>query len=241
MAADDETPHHAVVPTDDGVPTLHSARYGQTYGSTGGAWTESRHVFLDGTGVCEQLAAGKPSRVLEVGWGTGLNWWTTAQHAHANGATLDFVSLEADPVPADVLRSLDLSTRVGLTMPTDAFFAAYEEAIASPNNPSTHRIPLTPDIALTLHLGDALSADLPGECDAVYLDAFSPDANPELWTVAFLNRLRAALSPGGVLATYSAKRSVRDALAEAGFEVERRPGPPGKRHVVRARNPEFLG
>ncbi len=238
--ADDSPSHLAIVSTSDGTPTLYSTRYGQTYGSTSGALTESRHVFLNGTDAGERLAAGLHTRVLEVGWGTGLNWWTTAQQAHAHGARLDFISLEADPVPTAVLLSLDLANSVGLALPADDFFADYAAAIESPR-PRTHRIALTPAITLTLHLGDALSADLPAECDAVYLDAFSPDANPELWTADFLYRLRRTLRPGGRLATYSAKRTVRDALAEAGFDVERRPGPPGKRHVVTARNPKFLG
>lgn len=242
MAADDTPVHHAIVATHDGVPTLHNERYSQTYGSTGGALTESRHVFLNGTGVGERLALGKPTRVLEVGFGTGLNWWTTAQHAHAHGAKLDFVSLEFDPIPTDVLRSLDLPRLAGCTLPTDAFFSAYADIIASPP-PATHSIALTPDLVLTLHIGDALDAMLPTDCDAVYLDAFSPDANPELWTVPFGRRLFSALHPSGRLATYSTRRSVRDALTEAGFIVERRPGPgpPGKRRVLVAQNPKFSG
>ncbi len=234
MVDDGAPAHHAVVPTRDGTPTLHSARYGQTYGSTGGALTESQHVFLDGTDAGTRLRSGKATRVLEVGFGTGLNWWTTAQVALKSGARLDFVSLEFDPVPADALQRLNLPRLVGLPLPTGAFFSAYADAVASPRNPATHRIALTPYIVLTLHVGDALEATLPTECDAVYLDAFSPDANPELWTASFARQLLGALRPGGKLATYSAKRSIRDALTEAGFHVERRVGPPGKRHVVSA-------
>jgi tRNA U34 5-methylaminomethyl-2-thiouridine-forming methyltransferase MnmC len=92
-----------------------------------------------------------------------------------------------------------------------------------------------------LLLGDALDARLPSDCHAVYQDAFSPDANPELWTAAFCTRLFDALAPGGALATYSAKRTVRDALAQVGFQVERLPGPPGKCHMVRALKPKKLG
>ena len=44
-----------------------------------------------------------------------------------------------------------------------------------------------------------------------------------------------ALKKGGVLVTYSAKGSVRRAMQTVGFEVERLPGPPGKREMLRAR------
>ena len=68
--------------------------------------------------------------------------------------------------------------------------------------------------------------------DAVYLDAFSPDVNPELWTSAFLARLYTVTKPGGRLATYSAKGQVRRDLEAVGFAVEKRPGPPGKREML---------
>ena len=43
-----------------------------------------------------------------------------------------------------------------------------------------------------------------------------------------------ALKANGVLVTYAAKGSVRRAMQEVGFEVERLPGPPGKREMLRA-------
>ena len=46
-----------------------------------------------------------------------------------------------------------------------------------------------------------------------------------------------ALKDGGVLVTYSAKGSVRRALQAVGLEVERLPGPPGKREMLRATKP----
>jgi tRNA U34 5-methylaminomethyl-2-thiouridine-forming methyltransferase MnmC len=43
-----------------------------------------------------------------------------------------------------------------------------------------------------------------------------------------------ALKPNGVLVTYSAKGSVRRAMQAVGFLVEKLPGPPGKREMLRA-------
>ncbi len=70
--------------------------------------------------------------------------------------------------------------------------------------------------------------------DVVYWDAFAPDVQPELWTEGLFGRVFAVMAHGGVLVTYSAKGSVRRALAAAGFEVERLPGALGKRHMLRA-------
>ena len=43
-----------------------------------------------------------------------------------------------------------------------------------------------------------------------------------------------SLQENGILVTYSAKGSVRRAMQEVGFTVERLPGPPGKREMLRA-------
>ena len=51
----------------------------------------------------------------------------------------------------------------------------------------------------------------------------------------FSKKMYTALKKGGVLVTYSAKGSVRRAMQTVGFEVERLPGPPGKREMLRAR------
>ena len=73
--------------------------------------------------------------------------------------------------------------------------------------------------------------------DVIYQDAFSPDANPELWTPTFFARLFAALKPGGRLSTYAASTRVRNALIDAGFTVAKYPGPPGKREIMVATRP----
>jgi len=90
-------------------------------------------------------------------------------------------------------------------------------------------------VGLSLHLGDANGFRYAPEAfDAVYLDAFSPPVNPECWTPAFLAALHATLRPGGTLVSYCVRGEVRRALRAAGFGVERRPGPPGKRQTLLA-------
>jgi len=71
----------------------------------------------------------------------------------------------------------------------------------------------------------------------IYFDAFGARVQPELWTVRIFEKMFHALKPKGILVTYSAKGSVRRAMQEVGFVVERLPGPPGKREMLRARKP----
>ena len=95
------------------------------------------------------------------------------------------------------------------------------------------------DVSLMVLEGDA-RATLPtwkGQADAFFLDGFAPSKNPEMWEPTLLAAVAEKLAPGGTLATYSAAGHVRRALAEAGLEVERRPGFGTKRHMTVARRP----
>lgn len=223
------------LPTRDGTDTLFSAAYGESYHSRHGALTEARHVFLEGSGVADRLAAGRPTRLLEIGFGTGLNFLLTAQQAEAGGAGLDYVALEQDVLPADLLERLNHGEELGAE-PLRKLLLAWRRTQPLDIPAGSYLLPLTNRIILTLLVGDASVIEIPDEgFHAVYLDAFSPDVNPELWTEAFLRRLHGAMAEGGALSTYSVKGSVRRALQSVGFSVEKRPGPPGKREMLVAR------
>lgn len=187
-------------PTADGFATLFSARHGQTYHSRHEASVEVRRVFLDGADVTARLDAGEPTQVLEVGFGTGLNFLRTAQHALATGAPLTFISLERNVLPADTLRALNYAEHIdqSLVDPLIDWRGRLPDAVP----PGRFRASVG-TASLTLIVGHATDAALPKGCDAVYLDAFSPDAGPELWTPAFCRRLRGAPQ---------ARRPARDVL-----------------------------
>ena len=71
--------------------------------------------------------------------------------------------------------------------------------------------------------------------DLIYFDAFGAEHQPELWKATIFKKMFTALKLNGILVTYSAKGSVRRAMQEVGFKVERLPGPPGKREMLRAK------
>ncbi len=220
------------IPTADGFDTLYSTVYGQTYHSTHGALTEARHVFLEGTGAAERLAQHRPTRVLEVGFGTGLNFLLTARRAASARTRLHYTALEKEVLPAEVLARLNHGQRLD-AVPLSEALLAWRRTLPPAPPPGLYHHSFSETLSLHLVVGDATEASIPAPAyHAVYLDAFSPDANPELWTPAFLARLFAAMHPGGTLATYSAKGSVRRALEVVGFRVEKRPGPPGKREML---------
>jgi len=224
--------------TADGSFTAHSSQYGQTYHSIHGAVTESRHVFLQGARVASRLAKGESLRVLEVGLGLGLNAMVTAAAAHQaasedNRCQVHYVGIEhAHPDPP-LLRTV-------LQQYPQAWVDSMLAAMATPTGDAleTARIndqfslavlPVALEKALcTLHTSRA------AKFDAIYLDAFSPDSNPECWQPDILYSLGQLLNHNGILTTYCAKGSVRRALQAAELRVNRFPGPPGKRECLAA-------
>ena len=219
----------------DGSLTLRSERYGESYRSGLGARSESWHVFVAGSGVAARLAAGAPTRVLEIGLGSARNLAASARVALAHGTPLRYVALEHDLLPADVWADLD-DDALGPAPFRRALLAARAGWSGRPGERARldHGV-----LSLEVVSGDACVAPLPSDVHAVYLDGFSPAVNPELWSETFLARLSACLAPGGTLVSYSVRGAVRRALTAAGLRVEKRAGPPGgKRERLWAQRPE---
>jgi tRNA U34 5-methylaminomethyl-2-thiouridine-forming methyltransferase MnmC len=220
------------VDTADGSPTLYSERFGETFHSTHGASVEAKHVFLQASGVLERLTSGLPTRVLEIGFGLGLNAVITADAATTHRTALDFHSIENDPDCHHWLQTIQYDHQ----LENPAIALTLREQLA---NTRCSPIQLSAHVSLTIHWGDATRIDLPSPpFDAIYLDAFSPDSNPECWTQSFFEKLKFALRPHGKLATYSAKGTVRRALLSAGYSVNKVAGPPGKREMMVAQLPD---
>ena len=77
------------------------------------------------------------------------------------------------------------------------------------------------------------------QVDCIYFDAFDPNVQNEAWDGDIFRKLFALTSGGGCLVTYCARGQVRRDLEQAGFAVERLPGAPGKRQMLRAIRPSM--
>lgn len=216
-----------VLVTPDGSRTALNARFGEAYGSRHGAASQARHVFVEGTGTHEHPAP----RVLEVGFGVGVNARATLARCAARGVPLVYHAFEFDPAPRALLQDVARGGEAEAHPAWRALLDAWPESGGSSGG-----IEVTAGGAtLRVTFADVLTADLPGGwATALYLDGFSPSRNPDVWTPAFTARLAHTLAPGGVLGTYSAAGHVRRSLEAAGLRVDRRPGAPGKRECLRA-------
>lgn len=195
------------------------------YHSAHGALDESRHVFLR-AGL--EATGGGHVRVLEVGLGTGLNMLLAWVHCLDNKGTVHYTALEPNPLHRSDIEPLQHCTAVGYPERHEQFLQLMcaPEAVEHPVEGGFTLLQLRTPIE-QYEACDAF--------DVVYFDVFAPSAAPELWTLEVFQRLHKAMAPGGLLVTYCAKGVVRRTMQAAGFAVERIPGPPGKRHMLRAR------
>ncbi|HEU6454903.1 MAG TPA: tRNA (5-methylaminomethyl-2-thiouridine)(34)-methyltransferase MnmD, partial [Roseateles sp.] len=214
----------------DGVPS--SERFGDIYHTETGALAQSRHVFLDGCGLPGAWSGQPQWRILETGFGLGLNFLTSWQawRADANRPRmLHYVSIEAYPVgPHDLLRAAGAYPEL---MPLAEQLAAQWHGLL----PGFHRLAFDAGrVLLTLCIGDVqpmLRAQR-FEADSIFLDGFSPQQNPAMWAPDTLKAVSRFARQGTGLATWTYARAVRDALSQNGFQLERRPGLPPKRDCL---------
>jgi tRNA 5-methylaminomethyl-2-thiouridine biosynthesis bifunctional protein len=233
MSGDD--PSSPIEWRDDGLPR--SALYGDVYFSSEDGLAETEAVYLDGVGLPQAWAGRRRFTVGELGFGTGLNiaalltrW---REHRSPNGR-LHIFSVEAHLMgAADARRALARWPRVEAA--AQALLAAWPRDL-----PLFHRIDL-PEFHAVLDLAvmDADSAldRWAGRADAWLLDGFSPALNPAMWSPALMAKVAAHSAPGARAATFTVAGSVRRALADAGFAVERRPGFGRKRQRLEAALP----
>lgn len=216
----------------DGTP--YSPRFGDRYRSENGGLEQARRVFLQGCGLPAAWAGQAQWRVLETGFGFGLNFlvtWAAWRADEQRPRLLHFVSTEAWPVsPADLLRAT--TAHPELAPLAEQLHAQWWGLL-----PGVHRLAFEGGrVLLTLYIGDAqemLRQQAP-TADSVYLDGFSPSVNPEIWSAHTLKAVARCCRRGTQLATWTIARAVRDALAECGFEVQRVPGVPPKRDNLHA-------
>jgi len=216
-----------VITTSDGSKTIQIEDWDEQYHSIHGAIQESQHVYVN-TGLHHFLKLYNPKelRILEIGFGTGLNAFLTALESGQQDVEIHYEGVEAYPVEADELSQLNYAARIAANQ--QHLFDSLHKLSWEELHSITSNFSLKKRQQFFSELSDENSFDL------IYFDAFGARVQPELWTESIFKSMYRALKNKGVLVTYSAKGSVRRAMQTAGFLVERLEGPPGKREMLRA-------
>lgn len=224
--------------TADGSHTLFVPSMNEHYHSVNGAETEAEHIYIN-YGFRESNAS--PLHVLEIGFGTGLNAFLTLIETQKLYKKVIYTSLELYPLSLELIRKLnypDIIHPEYANLYYDLHQAKWNESCKITSDFSILKVNV--DFTNIAHPTESAKWSLgtvdnqPISYDVVYFDAFAPEKQPEMWNQELFNALYASMNPNGILMTYCAKGVVRRMLQSSGFTVERLPGPPGKREVLRA-------
>lgn len=212
--------------TNDGSTTLFVPSLDEHYHSIHGAYNEAMHVFIDAglNSINEE-----PIHLLEIGFGTGLNALLTLRESIQFSQSIRYTGVEAYPVTEEEVEIMNYRKLVNSSV-GDLYTHMHQ---AQWNKPTE----ITPLFQLHKQQKTFDQIEDIEAFDLIYFDAFAPSAQPELWTVPIFNKMFSALKDGGILVTYCAQGQVKRNMKEAGFIVERLPGPPGKREMTRASKP----
>lgn len=96
----------------------------------------------------------------------------------------------------------------------------YYNYISSNNN--SNKIPNKYEgFIINYYFNDARKSikSLSNKYDYVFLDAFSPQKDPTLWTIDFLNEIKQKMNDDSILVSYSKSTPFRSALYKLGFHV----------------------
>ena len=213
--------------TDDGSHSIRIPDLGETYHSRFGAITESQHVFIANGLQHIFNKTNEQVRLLEVGFGTGLNTLLTCLESYQLGREIEYWVLEPYPIPLEMANQLNFQKFLP---------KAPQNWLAEMHScPWNNLIHLSPDFKfkkLELQIQDFDHEA--GYFNLVYFDAFAPGKQPDIWDCKIITKVVTLMSTGGVLVSYSAQGKFRRCLQSAGCQAERIEGPPGKLHMLRA-------
>lgn len=217
-----------IIITDDGSTTIHLPQWDEQYHSKFGAIQEARHVFIQ-MGLLKVFEREELSKIsiLEIGFGTGLNALVTWQEALKRNILIEYTGVEAYPVSSQEVEHLNFAEKLDEPEAASVFEKMHKSEWEIPEQLSEFFI-LTKQQKFFQDISDVNKYDL------IYFDAFGAGIQPDLWTEIIFQKMYNAIRTNGVLVTYAAKGSVRRAMLQVGFKVERLPGPPGKREMLRA-------
>ncbi len=212
--------------TGDGSYTLHIAEWDEQYHSKHGAIAEALHVFIK-EGLYYWTAKNDTQKlsILEIGFGTGLNAFLSLLEAEKNPFQIDYTGIEAYPLDIDEINKLNYTS---LLNTAEENFRALHQCSWE------EKTTIAKNFNLTKHKRFFSEITANNDFNIIYFDAFGIRVQPELWTEVIFASMYKALKPNGILVTYAANGNARRAMQAVGFTVERLPGPPGKKEMLRA-------
>jgi len=210
--------------TADGSHTIYLPEMNEHFHSVNGAIAESHHIFIQG-GLEPLLSDNNEIKILEMGFGTGLNAFLTCLTAKRIEVKISYDALETFPLEEDLWKKLNYPKLLGERKLFDRLHQA----------PWGQAVNIEKCFDLT-KINDSIYAFQPAnkKYKLVYFDAFAPSKQEEVWQESVFKKIFNTMQKDGILITYAASGKFRRNLKACGFLVESLEGPEGKREITRA-------
>ncbi|MDR6944898.1 tRNA (5-methylaminomethyl-2-thiouridine)(34)-methyltransferase MnmD [Mucilaginibacter pocheonensis] len=223
----ESAPQLTIVITADGSKTIYNAGVGEHYHSRHGALQESLHVFVH-SGLNYYLGQSNVNEVsiLEVGFGTGLNFLLSADHCTNNQIALHYTGIEAYPLSNEMMAQTGYEQYISAPL-WETYLRLYPGALIN-------KVSLDTFCSLQIAHNKLMDFDTDELYDIIYFDAFASAHQPEMWELPAISHITSFLMPGGVFVTYAITGNLKRMLKGLGFKIEKVPGAAGKREMLRA-------
>ncbi len=213
-----------VLITEDGSSSLRRKDLGEGYHSTFGAIAEGVHIFIN-AGL-RNVEKHSLINILEIGFGTGLNAILTLDYSNKENQNIYYETIEKYPLSQEIISQLNYGKVLSLE---DEFLKIH--SVSWNENAEINNL-------FSINKIDKPAENLNYKAnffDIIYFDAFAPQFEENLWQQEMFAKLYSSLKEGGILVTYCCKGDVKRALKASGFQIEKLPGPKGKREILRAK------
>lgn len=217
-----------LIETHDGSHSLYLPALNETYHSIHGAIQESQHVFIRmGLHFYLDLHRNNKVKILEVGFGTGLNALLTFKDLSKKKIKTWYDTIEPFPIEEDVWSKLNYVEQLKMDNEQDIYGQMHRASWET-------KTELGEGYLFTKLKSKLEEIELQdNHYDLIFFDAFAPNKQPEIWQLPQLIKVVESMKEGGVFVTYCAQGQFKRNLKEAGLEIESLPGPPGKKEMVR--------
>ncbi len=187
------------------------------YHSRYGAIQESTHIFINnGLNICKK----NEIKILEVGLGTGLNLILTYFYSKKK---INYYALEPYPINYEIIKKINYEKILKLNILDKIHICDLEKEVV-----------LNKYFSFFRYNDKFLSFNSANNFDIIYYDAFSPRAQPSMWTEENFIKAQNLLNKNGFLITFCAKGEVKRILKKVGFNLSHPSGPFGKREITLA-------
>ena len=196
--------------TQDGSISLRSTFFKENFHSLEGALKETKIKFTDPSDL--KRFKDKSLNVLDICFGLGYNSASLFNYLIEQNSFLTWYALEIDKKPLKFSLKNKLFNALWDPKVLKIFESLYANYYYQDNF-----------FECNILWGEAREKinNIPTNIkfDLIYLDGFSPQKCPQVWTVEFLSKVTQKLNDQGYLITYSSSAAVRKTLRNLGLKI----------------------